>query len=51
MVALRIYSRSRAGKHIHADNEVAHLLEAFDGLRAFVTETVRTGDAAIVYLA
>jgi hypothetical protein len=50
MVALGIYSRSRARKHIHADDEVEHLLEAFDGLRAFVTETVSTGDAAIVYL-
>ena len=50
MVALDIYAKPRGREKAGADDEVVHVLEAFDGLRSFVAVTAKTGDGAIVYL-
>lgn len=51
MVALAIYSKPRAGRRAaSADDELPHLLEAFDALQAFVADTATRGDGVIVYL-
>ena len=51
MAALRIYSK-RSNKKAPTDDQelLDDLIEAFDGLRTFVSETAASGEAAIAYL-
>ena len=51
MVALGIYQRPRTREKPRTNDDLEHLLEAFDGLRVFVTSAARAGAGAIVYLA
>jgi hypothetical protein len=50
MVALDVYEKPRGREKAGADDEVVHLLEAFDALRSFVAVSAKAGDGAIVYL-
>jgi len=50
MVALGIYATKSGLLGAHAQKELESLLELFDQLRAFVTETAAGGDGAIAYL-
>jgi hypothetical protein len=51
MVALGIYAKPRSRERPPSnDDQVIHLLEAFDALQSFVAATTKTGDGAIVYL-
>ena len=50
MVALEIYAKNSARAGARADEEIEHLLELFDELRAFVKDSAAAGDGAISYL-
>ena len=50
MVALDIYAKPRGRDKTGADNEMVHLLRAFDALQSFVAVTAKKGDGAIVYV-
>ena len=50
MVALDIYAKPRGRGKAGADDEVGHLLQAFDALQSFVAVTAKEGSGAIVYV-
>ena len=50
MVALQIYSKRRAAASTTSQDEVLHLLEAFDVLQSFVAVTAQRGEGATAYL-